>query len=96
MRIHFLLIGFILCGISVRAETIDRSRLPEPSTATNWTPPPVDIWQLENGITVWHVVQKHTALASISLVLPTGAETDPVGKAGLASLMVDLMDVTGL
>ena len=92
MRIHFLLIGLMLCGLSARAETIDRSRLPEPSTVTNWTPPPVEIWQLENGITVWHVVQKHTALASISLVLPNGAETDPVGKAGLASLMVDLMD----
>lgn len=70
----------------------DRSALPTPGAQTEWTPPAVTSWTMPNGITVWHLQQTQAPLISLRLVLPTGASTDPAGKAGATSLMVDLLD----
>ncbi len=70
----------------------DRSKLPEPGARTEWTPPAVASWKMPNGITVWHLQQTQAPLIALKLVLPTGAASDPAGKAGTTDLMVDLLD----
>lgn len=74
------------------ATPLDRSALPAPAGRTEWTPPTVTSWKMANGITVWHLQQTQAPLISLKLVLPTGAATDPEGKAGTTDLMVDLLD----
>lgn len=87
LTLLLLPLGSIVC-----AAEIDRSKVPDASGSYVWLPPEVDIWTLENGISVWHVQQNHTPLISATLVIPRGVETDPISKAGRASLMVDLLD----
>ncbi len=72
----------------------DRSAgLPTPSgERTAWTPPAVTTWTTANGITVWYLQQTQAPLLSLRLVLPTGASSDPQGKAGTTSMMVDMLD----
>jgi zinc protease len=85
-----LVVSFLLTSVSM-AE-VDRSKVPGASSTSAWTPPSVNVWQLKNGLSVWHIEQRHTPLVTFSLVLPQGAETEPSKSAGRLSLMVDLMD----
>ena len=78
--------------VSAQSAEIDRTKLPGPASETQWTPPTVDVWKLRNGLSVWHVQQRHTPLVSVALMMPRGAETDPIEKAGRASVMVDMLD----
>lgn len=66
--------------------------LPEPGPRPDWKPPAVVTWSLDNGLTVWLVEQRQAPLASLQLVLPNGAASDPAGKAGLTTLMADMLD----
>ena len=77
---------------SVSMAQVDRSKVPDASSTSDWAPPGVNVWQLKNGLSVWHVEQRHTPLVTFSLVLPQGSETEPAASAGRLSLMVDLMD----
>ncbi len=94
MNRHILQLAVILSAFmsSIATAEIDRSKVPDGVTTDVWTPPNVAVWQLENGISVWHVEQRHTPLITFSLVLPQGAEAEPATAAGRLSLMVDLMD----
>ncbi|MEZ4436886.1 MAG: pitrilysin family protein [bacterium] len=75
------------------AKAPDRKGLPTPAgERTAWAPPAVTTWKTDNGITVWYLRQQQAPLVSLRLVLPTGAASDPIGKAGATSLMVDLLD----
>jgi zinc protease len=85
-----MVVSLLMCTVSM-AE-VDRSKVPDASSTSVWTPPNVSVWQLGNGLSVWHVEQRHTPLVTFSLVLPQGAETEPAKSAGRLSLMVDLMD----
>lgn len=81
-----------VCICSVATAEVDRTKVPDGVAAGVWTPPNVAVWQLKNGLSVWHVEQRHTPLITVSLVLPQGAEAEPADAAGRLSLMVDLMD----
>lgn len=70
----------------------DWSKLPSPTGAPRWTLQKPEIFALSNGMKVYFQKQGPTPLVSMLLVLPRGTATDPKGKAGLTSLMVDLMD----
>jgi zinc protease len=89
LKITLFLSVFI--GSAATAE-VDRTKVPDGVADGVWTPPNVAVWQLENGLSVWHVEQRHTPLITFSLVLPKGAEAEPADAAGRLSLMVDLMD----
>lgn len=94
--------GLTACGSSApKADTKakpaqagpDRSKLPGPAAVEGeWAPPAFTSWQTANGMTVWYLQQDQAPLLSVRLVVPVGAATDPAGKAGLTSLMVDLLD----
>lgn len=70
----------------------DRSGLPEAAPRVQWAPPQPEHWELPGGAKVLHVQHGGVPLVSLHLVLPRGAATDPSGKAGLNSLMIDLLD----
>ena len=71
---------------------VDRSKLPTPAPPPKWALPSVQTWKLSNGIGVWFLKYGETPLVSVKLIVPHGAATDPKGKAGLTSLMADLLD----
>jgi zinc protease len=71
---------------------IDRSKLPAPGAAPNWSPSKPQVFTLKNGTPVYFTKQGPTPLVSILLVLPRGSATDPKGKAGLTALMADVLD----
>jgi zinc protease len=85
------------CPLSevTRAEhpsSVDRNRLPTAPSARKWTPPGLETWKLKNGMDVWLLKQTHAPLAAVKLVLPNGAAIDPVGKAGLTDVTIDMLD----
>ncbi len=71
---------------------VDRSKLPTPAPPKSWAPPAVATWTLPNGMTVWYLRQTQAPLVSLRLLLPHGAASDPTGKAGVTSLMADMLD----
>ncbi len=79
-------------AVSASESGPDRSKLPDPMGTTNWTPPEVQQWTLKNGLAVWLLEVHEAPLVSLRVVTTHGAATDPVDKAGVASLMVDMMD----
>ena len=90
-----LVVGHSLCVCLLApalAEGPDRSALPGPSGATQWTPPPIQTWSMPNGMTVWYLEQRQAPLLSLRVVLPQGASADPTGKEGTTALMVDMLD----
>jgi zinc protease len=70
----------------------DRSGLPKPGPSGIWAPPAPTAWQLPGGARVLHRTHGSVPLVSLYLVIPRGAETDPVKQAGLSYLMGDLLD----
>jgi len=55
------------------------------------TPTPIT-FQLSNGIEVLAVRRQAAPIVAMNLILRTGADRDPAGKAGLASLTAEMMD----
>ncbi len=56
-----------------------------------FTPPPIFISRLSNGLRVYLVNKPNLPLLSIHLVLPYGAEADSPEKAGLADLTAEML-----
>ena len=74
------------------ADTFDRSQQPVPGAN-----PPVElpkVWQgeLANGVPVLGVRNEETPTATVRAVFDVGSRDEPSGKAGVASLMANLMD----
>ncbi len=66
--------------------------LPKATQKAPWAPPSAEHFALKNGIRVTYLKQGPTPLVSIQLVVPRGAATDPVGKAGVTYLLADMLD----
>lgn len=71
---------------------VDRSQLPKPGPLEAWSPPVFEAWTLPSGLNVYHLYQNQAPLVSVRLVLPHGGAIDPPNKAGLTSLMADMLD----
>ena len=68
----------------------DRQPPPEPSAPVPVTPPTLAEARLANGITLVSARTGQVPIATLALVFPGGAATDPDGRAGLSSLAADL------
>lgn len=90
--IRFIVVAALVAGCGAKPPPVDRSRLPAPQAEPQWAPPPVETWTLPNGMTVWFVAQSQAPLVSVRVIFPRGGASDPVGKAGLTSLMADMLD----
>jgi zinc protease len=82
----------LLAGCGASPTPIDRTKLPTPGAEPKWAPPPVETWTLPNGMNVWFVRQDQAPLISVRVVFPRGGAADPPGKAGLTSLVGDMLD----
>jgi predicted Zn-dependent peptidase len=83
----------LLTGLAlpVAAQPPDRSKAPAPGPTPELKLPPVIKRTLRNGLPVWLVEQHEVPIAQVSLVSRAGADSDPAGKFGIASLMADMM-----
>ncbi|MFC1641615.1 M16 family metallopeptidase [Myxococcota bacterium] len=70
----------------------DRSKLPDPTPVPHWAPPQPATFRLSNGIRVWYAKFGLTPLTTVVLILPRGGSVDPSEKAGLTTVMADLLD----
>ncbi|MGZ6143963.1 MAG: M16 family metallopeptidase, partial [Myxococcales bacterium] len=69
-----------------------RANPPAPAAAVEFHAPVPKQLKLKNGLPVFLIERHEVPLVTVSLMLRAGADTEPAGKAGLASLVLDLLD----
>lgn len=69
-----------------------RAQRPAPGPEAAYTAPTAATFNLSNGVPVYLVKQGELPLVSVRLLVTTGRESNPKGKAGLASLTANLLD----
>jgi zinc protease len=85
--------ALLVAGGAASAQTVpDRSAPPKLAAPRSLALPPVVKRTLSNGLPVWIVEQHDVPVASVSLVVKSGATADPAGKFGLASLTAAMLD----
>ncbi len=72
--------------------TVDRSRLPEPAPTRTLAFPAIEKTTLPNGLRVWTVRHTQVPLVAFTLLVRSGAASDPAGKEGLAAFTADMLD----
>jgi predicted Zn-dependent peptidase len=77
---------------SAQTQAPDRSGPPKLDAPRALTLPPVTKRALSNGGPVWIVEQHEVPVASVALVVKSGASADPAGKFGVASLTAAMLD----
>ena len=90
-----LLVGLAACPKNTPApiETgFDRSTIPTPLEAPNWTVPAPVTATLSNGVTVALVENHELPLVDVRAVFTTGSWTDEPGKEGLAEATMDMLN----
>jgi predicted Zn-dependent peptidase len=78
--------------VTTRAETVDRSRLPEPGPARPFVFPAIRKSALDNGLGVWTVYHPQVPVVSLTLLVRRGSAADPPTKEGLAAITADMLD----
>lgn len=87
------LVAALLAPVALPAQAKPASTTPPTLAAPKpLTLPAIAERTLPNGLRVVIVEQHELPLVDISLVIRTGAEADPKGKAGLATLTANLLD----
>jgi zinc protease len=78
--------------LAAAAPTFDRKQLPALGAAADVKFPAIARSQLKNGLKIM-LIERHTApIVNVTLALDAGAASDAPGKAGVASLALDLLD----
>jgi predicted Zn-dependent peptidase len=65
---------------------------PEPPPPAPFLPPTPEVFRATGGMTVWLLGRHQVPLVSCDLTVPTGASSDPKGKAGLAYVTARMLD----
>ena len=71
--------------------SFDRSKRPELGPAPSVSLPPIQTRELANGLKIMVVEQHELPVADFVLLVGTGAEADPAGRSGLATLTAGLL-----
>jgi len=94
--IENLLTGLILTLIfsftSMSQGNIDRMKRPVPGPAPKIKLPEIQKAVLSNGLNVWLVEKHELPTVAFNLVIQAGADHDPKGQPGMASMTADLLD----
>jgi predicted Zn-dependent peptidase len=77
---------------ATRGARADRSRFPALGPAPTLTLPAIEKHMLSNGLPVWLVPSHEVPLVQVNLVVLAGADDDPAGKFGLASMTASMLD----
>src|SRR5260221_11666493 len=70
----------------------DRSRLPEAGPSRPFVFPAISRSTLPNGLRICTVNHQSVPVVTFMVLVRRGSADDPVGKEGLASLTVDMLD----
>ncbi len=65
---------------------------PDVPSPPPFTPPAPQVFASTNGITVWLMERHDVPLVSCDIDVPSGASSDPKGKAGLAYVTTNMLD----
>jgi predicted Zn-dependent peptidase len=71
---------------------VDRSRLPVPGPAGAFIFPRIERARLSNGLEIRVIAHHSVPVTAMVLLVPGGSSTDTAERAGLASLVADLLD----
>jgi zinc protease len=89
LLISFLFLGFIT---SVHSQSPDRSGPPALGQVKNLELPAPVRFTLTNGLKVVLMEKHNVPMVQVNLLIQTGNYDDPVGKEGLASFVMDVLD----
>jgi len=87
-----LLLGASMTLSASAAQQLDRSKRPEPGPVPRIVLPTIQKARLQNGLAVWLVEQHKLPHVAFSLVVQSGADQDPTGKPGVATMTAELLD----
>jgi zinc protease len=67
---------------------------PKPSlgAARPFTPPAPEVFQLENGMTVWLLERRSLPMVAVTVAVPTGSAADPPDLPGLCHITAGMLD----
>lgn len=74
------------------AQAPDRSKPPATGPAPALKVPPMQKRALTNGVPVWVVEMHEVPIVDVTLIVKSGASSDPAASFGLASLTADMLD----
>lgn len=83
---------FTLFLTTVCTAQFDRTTPPQPSASPSLKLPTVQRTTLSNGLNIWLVEHHELPVVYMQMVIKTGADADPMGKAGVASMTADMLD----
>jgi zinc protease len=81
----------LLCSFAALGQKPDRTAPPTIGPPPSFTMAPVKHFALSNGLQVVLLEKHQVPLVQINMVIKSGAVNDPAGKAGLASLVADML-----
>jgi len=87
-----VIVGVLLASAAVLAQKADRSAPPPLGSAPQVNLPQIQKRMLSNGVPVWIIEAHAVPLAQVNLVIRAGADDDPAGKFGIASLTAAMLD----
>jgi predicted Zn-dependent peptidase len=89
---HAVLAIALAAGLTLSAQTPDRSKLPTPGPAPALKLPTIQKRQLSNGLPVWVVELHEVPVVQVNLLVTSGSADDPSGKYGVASMTADMLE----
>lgn len=92
LRRSVLLFAAVLLAAPLLAQAPDRTTPPAVGPAPTLRLPAVQKRALSNGIPVWSVELDKVPVVQVSLLIFSGAATDPAGKFGVASMTSAMLD----
>jgi zinc protease len=69
----------------------DRSKPPAPGPVPSLTLPPIERRTLPNGLAVWLIERHDVPIVDVTVIIRAGADTDPMGRYGLASFTAAML-----
>lgn len=87
-----LLVALSMLACAGAIGQLDRTKQPQPGAPPALKLPAIQRGTLENGMDVLVVEHHELPVVQMQMVFKTGADADPIGKAGVASMTSDLLD----
>jgi zinc protease len=91
-RLVSLVLALAMVPLSLAAQGPDRSKPPAAGPVPSLKVPPIDKRALANGLPVWIVEMHEVPVVDVTMIVKSGASSDPTGKYGAASFTAAMLD----
>ncbi|HWB29278.1 MAG TPA: pitrilysin family protein [Vicinamibacterales bacterium] len=81
-----------MAPVEAQQQAPDRSKPPELGPAPSLKVPPITKRALSNGLPVWIVEMHEVPVVDLTMIVKSGASSDPAGKYGVASFTAAMLD----